>query len=379
MSINIKVVETKKDLKKFVKFPFKVFKGNPYWVPQLIVEDMEIFDRKKNPAFESADARLFLAYKDGELCGRIAGILSHAANDKYNTKNLRFGWFDTVEDYEVAESLFKSVEDWGKELGMETLTGPHGFTDLDPEGMLTEGFDQLSTIAVYYNHSYYPEFTDKYGFAKEIDYLEFKATPPNDEGGFPKKLLRIGEKIKQRSSVKLLKFKSKKDVKAVIESVFSLIEEAYEEIYGSVPLSKRQMKYYVKKYFPMVDKDLLQVAVNAEGETVAFMLALPSLSKGFQKSKGRLLPFGWYHILKAAKGRNPIVDFYLAGIKKKYRGQGIDLLMVLETGKEIIRRKIDFVESNPELETNKLIQAQWKYFNPTNHKRRRIYKKKIEK
>jgi len=375
MSIDIKVVETKKDLKSFVKFPHKVFKDNPYWVPQLIVEDMEIFDRKKNPAFDSADSKLFLAYKDGELVGRIAGILSIAANEKYDTKNLRFGWFDTIEDFEVAESLFKAVEDWGKELGMEAITGPQGFTDLDPEGMLIEGFDQLATIAVYYNHPYYPEFTTKYGFEKEIDYLEFKAAAPL--GGMPEKLLRIGEKIKQRRSIKLLDFKSKRDVKKVIESVFALIEETYEEIYGSVPISEKQMKYYVKKYFPMVDKDLLQVAVNAEGETVAFMLALPSLSRGFQKAKGRLLPFGWFHILKAVKGKNNTIDFYLAGIKPKYRGLGIDLLMVLETGKEVIKRGLDIVESNPELENNLKIQAQWKYFNPVNHKRRRIYRKKI--
>ncbi|MCK5058561.1 MAG: hypothetical protein KAT34_18040 [Candidatus Aminicenantes bacterium] len=376
MSIDIKVVETKKDLKSFVKFPFKVFKDNPYWVPQLIVEDMEIFDRRKNPAFDSADAKLFLAYKNGKPVGRIAGILSFAANEKYNTKNLRFGWFDTIEDYEVAESLFKAVEGWGKELGMETMTGPHGFTDLDPEGMLIEGFNQLTTIAVYYNHPYYPEFTTRYGFEKEIDYLEFKAVTPLE--GMPEKLLRIGEKIKQRSSIKLLKFKSKKDVKAVIESVFALIEETYEEIYGSVPISEKQMKYYVTKYFPMLDKDLLQVAVNAEGETVGFMLALPSLSRGFQKAKGRLLPFGWFHILKAVKCKNNTVDAYLAGIKPKYRGLGIDLLMILETGKEIIKRKIEIVESNPELENNLKIQAQWKYFNPVNHKKRRIYRKKIK-
>ncbi len=376
MSIDIRVVKTKKELKTFVKVPYKIFKDNPYWVPQLIMEDMEIFNRKKNPAYESADTRLFLAYKDGKPAGRIAGILSNAANQKYNTKNLRFGWFDTIEDYEVASSLFKAVENWGRELGMETITGPHGFTDLDPEGMLVEGFNQLPTIAVYYNHPYYPEFTSKYGFEKEIDYLEFKATPPY-ETGMPEKLLNLGEKIEKRSSVKILKFKTKRDVKPIIESVFRLIDEAFEEIYGTVPISAKHMQYYVKKYFPMVDKDLLQVAVNDNGEPVGFMLALPSLSKGFQKAKGRLLPFGWYHILKAAKGKNNVIDFYLAGIKKKYRGQGIDLLMVLEMGKEIMKRKIQVVESNPELENNAKIQAQWKYFNPKNHKRRRIYKKKI--
>ncbi len=378
MPVDVRVVETKKDLKRFVKLPFMVFRDNPYWVPQLIKEDLEIFNRKKNPAYNSAETKLFLAYKNGKPVGRIAGILSHAANRKYKTKNLRFGWFDTIEDYEVADSLFNAVENWGKELGLATITGPHGFTDLDPEGMLVEGFDQLPTIAVYYNHPYYPVFTDRYGFKKEVDYLEFKAVPPNEKT-MPDKLLRIGEKIKERSSIKILKFKSKKELKPVIGKVFKLIDEAFEEIYGSVPITEQQMSYYVKKFFPMVDKDLLQVAVNDKGEPVGFMLALPSLSKGFQKAKGRLFPFGWYHILKAVKGKNDVVDFYLAGIKKKYRGLGIDLLMVLETTKETMRRKIAIVESNPELENNQKIQAQWKYFNTTNHKRRRIYKKEIGK
>ncbi|MCI0470708.1 MAG: hypothetical protein L0Y73_03520 [Candidatus Aminicenantes bacterium] len=378
MPVDVRVVETKKDLKRFVKLPFMVFRDNPYWVPQLIKEDLEIFNRKKNPAYNSAETKLFLAYKNGKPVGRIAGILSHAANRKYKTKNLRFGWFDTIEDYEVADSLFNAVENWGKELGLATITGPHGFTDLDPEGMLVEGFDQLPTIAVYYNHPYYPVFTDRYGFKKEVDYLEFKAVPPNEKT-MPDKLLRIGEKIKERSSIKILKFKSKKELKPVIGKVFKLIDEAFEEIYGSVPITEQQMSYYVKKFFPMVDKDLLQVAVNDKGEPVGFMLALPSLSKGFQKAKGRLFPFGWYHILKAVKGKNDVVDFYLAGIKKKYRGLGIDLLMVLETTKETMRRKIATVESNPELENNQKIQAQWKYFNTTNHKRRRIYKKEIGK
>lgn len=377
MSIDIKVVETKKDLKKFVKFPFKIFKDNPYWVPQLIREDMEIFDRGKNPAFESADAKLFLAYKDGELVGRIAGVLSHVANEKFKSKNLRFGWFDTIEDYEVASSLFQAVEKWGKELGMETLTGPHGFTDLDPEGMLIEGFDQLPTIAVIYNHPYYPEFTDRYGFEKDVDWFEYKAYPPY-ETGMPEKLLRIGEKLKQRTSMKVLTFNKKKDLKPIIEDVFTVVDEAFSDNYGTVPITRKQIKYYVRKYFPMVDKDLLKVVANKDGEVVGFMLTLPSLSKGFQKAKGRLLPFGWYHILKAARGKNNIVDFYLAGIKKKYQGVGTDLLIVLALSKEIMKRKFEWVESNPELENNTKVRAQWKYYNSTNHKKRRIYKKKIE-
>lgn len=375
MNVEIRLVETKRDLKTFIKVPFELYKGNPYWVPPLIMDDLDTFNPKKNPAYEHAEARLFLAYKDGKAVGRIAGILSHVANEKYNTRNLRFGWIDTINDYEVARSLLLAVENWGKELGMETMTGPHGFSDLDPEGMLVEGFDQLPTISVYYNFPYYPEFVEKYGFTKEIDYLEFRSVNPLDTG-IPPKLLRLGERIKERSGIQVHKFKNKSEVKKRSVELFYLLDEAFEEIYGSVPLTERQVNYYIKKYFSFVDKDLIQLAVNENDEAVGFMIAMPSLSKGFQKAKGRLLPFGWFHILKALK-KYEVLDFYLAGIKKSYRGQGVDLLMVLEVVKAALKKGVKYAESNPELETNKKIHAQWKYFNPTQHKRRRIYRKDI--
>jgi hypothetical protein len=375
MSITIRTVETKKDLKTFVKVPFGIYKGNDCWVPQLIREEMEVFDPAKNPVYDSAESRLFIAYKDGKPVGRIAAILSHAANEKFDTKNLRFGWFDTINDYEVTRALFDAAEGWGRELGMKTLTGPQGFTDLDPEGMLIEGFDQLSTIAVYYNHAYYIELVEKYGFEKDIDYVEFKAIPPN-EGELLSKLLRLGERIKERSGIRLVKFKNKREVMKRAIHIFEVLDEAYEEIYGAVPLTEIQINYYVKKYFTFVDKDLLQLAVNEKDEAIGFMVALPSLSRGFQKAKGRLLPFGWFHILRSLKNFETL-DFYLAGIKKKYRGAGIDLLMVLGVIKVAMVKGVKFTESNPELESNKKIQAQWKYFNPTLHKKRRIYKKNI--
>ena len=375
MAINIKIVKTKKDLKTFIKVPHIIFKDHPYWVPPLIKDELQTFDRKKNPAYESADTRLFVAYKDEKPVGRIAGILSYIANDKYNIKNLRFGWFDTIDDYEVASSLFKAVENWGKELGMESLTGPHGFTDFDPEGMLIEGFDELPTIVTIYNHSYYPELTENYGFEKDVDYVEFKTMVPH-ETGIPEKLLRLAQRIKERSNLKIFKFKSKKEILTRSKELFNLLDEAFEEIYGSVPISKNQVEYYMKNYFSFVDPDMLKVVENEKGEMVGFMITLPNLSKAFQKAKGKLFPIGWYHILKALK-KHEVIDFYLAGIKKKYRGIGVDLLMVIEIVKTAMKKGFKYAESNPELEDNKKVHAQWKYFNPTQHKRRRIYKKKI--
>jgi len=375
MSLEIRTVETKKDLKKFLKLPFKIYKGNKYWVPQLLMDEMEIFDKEKNPAYENAESKLFLAYKDGELVGRIAGILSHAANDKYDTKNLRFGWFETIEDYQVARALFDAVEAWGKEKGMETLTGPHGFTDLDPEGMLYEGYDQLPTIAVYYNYPYYNDFVQEYGFVKEIDYVEFKSEIPR-VGKIPPKLLRIAERLKERSGVRVVKFKNKREANKRAEEIFDLLNEAFAEIYGSVPLTEKQIRYYVKKYFPFANKDLVQLAVNEKDEAVGFMIAMPNLSRGFQKAKGRLLPFGWFHILRSLK-KFEVLDFYLAGVKEGYRGQGVDLMMVLAVADSSARMGALYTESNQELETNTKIHAQWKHFNPVLHKRRRIYKKKL--
>jgi hypothetical protein len=373
--IKIKTIETKKDLRKFVKLPFKIYKGSVNWVPLLIMDDMEAFSPQKNPAHERADSRLFLAYKDGKPVGRIVGIISRVANEKYQTRNIRFGWFESINDYEVAEALFKAVENWGKENGMETVTGPLGYTDLDPEGMLIEGFDELPTIASNHNHPYYQGLLEKYGFEKEIDYIEFKAKIPSEDE-IPAKLLRLADRIKQRGSLKVLEFKRKRQMIRRGEELFYLLDEAFDEIYGSVPLSDKQIKYYVNKYIFYVHKNLLKAITNEKDEMVGFMIAMPSLSRAFQKAKGRLLPFGWYHLLKALKTYETL-DFYLAGVRKKYRGVGVDLLMVIEVAKSAHRMGFKYSESNLELETNTKIHGLWKYFNPTQHKRRRVFKKRI--
>lgn len=374
MSIEIKTVKTKKDLKTFVKIPFDIFKDNPYWVPPLIIDELETFDRKANPAFANADARLFIAYKNGKPVGRIAAIISYAANEKYKTKNLRFGWFDTIDDYEVAETLFNEVEKWGKELGMKTLTGPHGFSDLEPEGMLIEGFDQLPTIAVLYNHPYYPEFVKKYGFKKDVDYVELKSEMP--EKGLPEKLLRLAGRIKERSRFKIVQFKKKKDLLSKAKEVFNLLDEAFAQLYGTVPLTEEQVDYYIKKYFTYVDKDLIKVVANKDDEIIGFVVTIPNLSKPFQKAKGKLLPFGWYYILKGFK-QHETLDLYLIGIKEEYRGRGVDILMISELGKEVVKKGFKYLKSNVILAENKKAQAQLKLFNPQIYRRKRIFKKKI--
>ena len=377
MSIQIKTVESKKDLKKFVKFPFKIFKGNKYWVPQLINDEMEIFNSKKNPAYETANSKLFLAYKDGELVGRIAGINSIIANQKYGTKNIRFGWFDSIDDQDVADALISSVEEWAKEQGLNTITGPHGFSDLDPEGMLYEGFDKLPTIAVYYNHPYYIKLMETNGMKKEIDWIEFNANIiPMEE--MPQKLLKIAERLKERSKIRIVKFKSRKDlIKNWAEEIFEVVDEAFEELYGTVPLSKIQVNYYIKKYLAFVEKDLVITTVDENDKVAGFFLALPSLSRALQKAKGRLLPFGWFHLLRALKQRDRM-DLYLAGIRKSQRGKGVDLMLLLELARVANELGFKIVESNPELEDNTRIHGQWKYFKHELVKKRRLFKKDIK-
>ncbi len=376
MSIEIREVKTRGERKEFVKFPFRLYKGNEFWVPPLIMDDMDTFDSEKNPSFEGADCRLFMAYRDGEPVGRIAGILSHLANDKFETKNIRFGWIEMIDDQEVGDALYNAVADWGRSVGMETMTGPHGFSDMDPSGMLIEGFDQLGTIAMLYTHPYYPVITEKYGFEKEIDYFEFKGTVPH-ETGIPEKLPKLAERVKERGKFKLLKFNSRKELMKHAGSIMKLMEESFEEIYGSVPASDKVIQYYIKKYFSFVNIELIKVVQNEEGEIIGFMITMPSLSRAMQRARGKLFPFGWYHILKGLKERE-ILDFYLAGVKEEYRGKGVDLIMVVDIAKDALRMGFQHSESNVELETNTNVHAQWKHFNPVLHKKRRIFTKSIK-
>ena len=373
--IEIRTVASRSDLKKFVKVPYRIFQDSPWWVPPLIRDELEMFNTRKNPALEEAETRQFIAYRNGEPVGRIAAILSHAANTKYGTRNLRFGWFDTIRDIEVARALFSAAESWGKEKGMTTITGPQGFTDLDKEGMMISGFDTLPTIVGMYNHDYYPQFMEEMGFEKEIDYFEF-LTPIPHETGIPPKLLRLADRIKERTSLRLLEFKNKKEVWKIAPDIFRLINEAFTDIYGTVPFSEKFIEYNVKQYIPFLKLDMLKVAVDPDGKLVAFLFTVPSLSRAFQKARGKLFPFGWFHLLRGLNS-NEVLDFYMAAVKKEHQGKGIDLLMAIEITKMALSRGFKYAESNLELEDNTKVQALWKHFNPTRHRTRRIFKKDI--
>jgi hypothetical protein len=375
MGLEISEVRGRRDLRRFVAFPMSLYRGNACFVPQLLRDEIEILSPDRNPAFEKAEARLFLAIRDGRIVGRIAGILSHAANEKWHTRNIRFGWFDTIDDLEVARGLLQAVEAWGRERGMETITGPQGFTDFDPEGMLVEGFDEVGTIATLYNHPYYPRLVEALGFTKDVDYIEFEARAP--AGGIPERMARLADWSMKRNGVHLARYPSLRAARRERQQeLFDLLDEAYAELYGTAPLTDRQKAYYANKYLPFVNLELLPMAVNDEGKLVGVIVAMPSLTRAFQKARGRLLPFGFLHILLALR-RFKRLDFYLAGIKQEYRGRGVDLVMVLSVFRNALRHGAAVAESNPELETNRKIQAEWKFVDTRQHKRRRIYRRAI--
>jgi hypothetical protein len=374
MSVVVSPVESRGDLKKFILFPHQIYRGNPFWVPPLIMDERDTLTRGKNPAFDDADARLYLARRDGRIVGRVAGILSHAANRKYGTRNMRFGWFDTVDDAEVATALLDAVADWARKEGMTTLTGPHGFTDLDPEGLLVEGFNELATMSVIYNHPYYAAHLERYGLAKEVDYVEFHATAPET---LPEKMMKMADWAAKRNNFRIARYK---DVKTLQRErglqLFDLLDEAFEELYGTVPLTRKQKDYYIRKYLPFANPEFIKIVVNDKDEMIGFMIAIPSLSRALQKAHGRLFPLGFLHILRALK-KFDTLDFLLAGVSKAYRGKGVDLIMTIDEFRSGQTRGVRHAESNPELETNSKIQNEWKIVTTRQHKRRRIYKKTI--
>jgi hypothetical protein len=375
MGWEIREVQNKRDLKRFVYFPHRLYQNHPYYVPPLISDEIEVFSPVKNPAYENCESKLFLVYHNNSCVGRIAGIISHIAIEKYQEKNLRFGWFDSINEGRSAELLFSAIESWGKERGMTTCTGPQGFTDLDPTGLLIEGFEELGTMATQYNYPYYPDLVEKCGYTKLIDALEFQTKVP-DEKEIPESLIKSAEWVKKRYNYQVLKFKNKKEALIRGMELINLIDESYAELYGTVPLTEKQKTYYLKKYLPYIQIDFIKVVADEKDNLIGFLITMPSLSRALQKAQGRLFPLGFWYLLKALRTYQ-VLDFYLAGVKKEYRNKGVDILMVYEITKTAAKFGFSYSESNPELETNKKIQNEWKLFKPRRHKRRRIYYKQI--
>ena len=378
MAIIIKKVADKKDLKAFIRFNYELYKNNPYAVPDLYDDMLNTFSPKKNAAFEFCESDYFLAYQDGKLVGRVAAIINHRANETWNKKEVRFGWIDFIDNPEVSKALLQEVERWGKAKGMTEIVGPLGFTDMDAEGMLIEGFDQLSTMATIYNYPYYPQHMERLGYEKAADWVEFKLRVPDR---LPDKFVRIAEIIMQKYNLKIKKLKNRKEIEqyGYGQKIFDLIIEAYAPLYGFSKMTQGQIDQYVKMYLPMLDLRMVTLVEDAEKNLVAVGISMASMSEALQKAKGKLLPFGWFHLLKALFVKHSkTLDLLLVAVKPEYQSKGVNALLFYDLVPIYQKMGFKYGESNPELEENKKVQAQWSAFESELHKRRRAFRKTID-
>lgn len=375
MSVEIREVTSKKELKKFVKFNIELYKGNPYHVPGLIEEEMMTLDKEKNPAFEVCDAIYFLAYKDGKVVGRIAGMVNRPSNETWGQKRARFGFVDFIDDDEVVDALFGAVEKWARKQGMEEIHGPMGFTDMDHEGMLIDGFDELGTMATIYNYPYYPVHMERMGYKPDVDWVEYRMTVPDS---VPDKYLRIASLVERKYGFKTLHYTSRSRLKADYgRAIFDLINVAYNGLYGYSPLSDRQIDYYIDKYLGILRLDCISVVVDKDGKLVAFGISIPSFSRALQRSGGRLWPLGWYHLLKAIHGKNDVVDLMLVAVSPEYQNMGVNAMVFADLLPTYIKNGYKFAESNLELADNASVQLQWQYFERRQHRRRRAFRRDL--
>ena len=373
MSVEIKKVTSRKELKQFIRFNYEFYKNNPYAVPDLYDDMLRTFSPGKNAAFDFCEADYFLALREGRIVGRVAAIINRRANAAWKKRQVRFGWIDFIDDIEVSRALIDTVKQWGRERGMDTIEGPLGFTDLDAEGMLIEGFDQLSTMATTYNYPYYPRHIEQLGLVKAVDWVEMKIYVPDE---IPEKHLRIADIIRRKYGLHVRKLSGKRGLRrsGLVHDIFRLVNQAYAPLFGFSEMTERQIDQYVGTYLPVLDLRMVTIVENAEGELVAVGISMPSLSHALQRARGRLLPFGWFHLLRALSWRRPeALDLLLVAVRPDYQNKGVNALLFTDLIPVYQKLGFKYAESNPELEMNEKVQNQWQYFHTEQHKRRRCF------
>jgi len=381
--IVIKSAKTKKEMRQFVRFNWEMYKDCPYAVPDFLEDTLDTFNPKKNPALKFCDVEFFMAFRDGKMVGRTAAIINHRVNEHWNQKRVRFGWIDFIEDIEVTKALVDAVENWGKQRGMEAMVGPLGFTDLDLEGMLTEGYDQLSTMNSIYNYPYYPKFMEQLGFVPDAKWVERKVTVPvAGHEANSQKYIKVAEIVKKRYGFRIRKFKNKSEIRkeGYIPKVLNVVNKAYANLYGYCELDPEQMETYADQYLTYLDKRYLGVVETAEGEVIGMGICINSLSRAIQKAHAKMWPFGWWHMAKALfLDRHPqILDMLLVGVLPEYQDKGANALIFADIMPEAIKDGYEWAETHHQLEDNIPSQAQWKNLECVIHKRRTAFIKNFK-
>jgi GNAT superfamily N-acetyltransferase len=374
MSITIKEVTKKSEIKKWVQFPNTLYKDNPNFVPFLMNDEINTFSKNKNPSYEFCDTKLFLAYKDNKIVGRIAGLINHAYNKKWDKQAIRFTRFDFIDDFEVSSALFNSVVNWGKENDLTEIMGPIGFNDMDHEGMLVEGFDQFNMSITFYNHPYYLKHMENLGLVKDVDWVEYKLNVPKE---VDPKFEKISDFVIKRNNLQLVTYTNRNTLIKEAYEALRLIDEAFSVLYGTVPLTEKVIDDAIKNNISLVNLDYVCSVKDKDGNIIGFGLLVPSIAKALKKSNGKLFPFGIFRLLKALRCKNDTLEMYFVGVKPEFQKMGVTGILINQILKKCIENGVKYCETGPELETNTNVQSMWKTFDATQHKRRRCYIKKI--
>lgn len=373
--VSIVEVTTKAQLRRFVDYPNQLYKDVPQFVPATYGDDLADWERSKNPAFSYCDARCWLAERDGEIVGRIGAIRSRKANEKWGVNRMRFTQTDFIDDPEVSAALFAVVEDWARELGCAAIHGPLGFTDMDREGMLVEGFDRRSCFFTYYNYPYYIDHMTALGYVKDVDWVENLITAPQDEKTFAR-WRKLSDYVKRRQKLHTLRVRTRLDYFPLLKPFFQLVNEAYAPLYGTVDLTPEQIKKYSMKFAPLINPQLTCFVMNEQNELVAFGVSAPSIAEAMKKSRGRLFPTGWVRVLHAFR-KNDTIDLLLIAVRPDLQGKGVNAIILSEVMEGCRKMGIRYAETGPMLEENEKVQTQWQNFPLEQHKRRRCWVKEL--